>query len=119
MHDLPRHQRAARRALAPPSVPDGWIHAADLWQSAAHVEEIFQRKKRRRPFARIGGVFFAVLAVVSLVDAIRAAPLPFGASTLEGIVYRLAAASFCGALAFWLLAPRRDGRPGDADRLLR
>jgi len=124
MHDLPRRLRAGRRGLAhlPPSaspVPDGWIHAPDLWQSAAHVEEIFQRKKRRRPFARVGGVFFAILAVVSLADAIRSAPLPFGASVLEAIAYRLAATTFCAAMAFWLLLPRREGRAGDGERLLR
>ncbi|WP_373047667.1 hypothetical protein [Vulgatibacter sp.] len=86
------------------------------------MEDIFQRKKRRRPFARLGGFFFAVLAVVSLVDAVRAAPLSFGggndASTFEAVIYRLAAASFCGALALWLLRTDRAATR-DADRLLR
>lgn len=94
-----------------------WIRSGLLWQSAPPVEEIFQRKRRRPSFARIGGVFFAVLALASLIDAIRAAPLPFGASDLEAAIYRLAAALFCGLLAIWLLLPARDER--DTDRLLR
>jgi len=87
------------------------------------VDDIFQRKKRRRPFLRIGGAFFALLAIVSLVDAIRAAPLPFGgslqATTFESVVYRLAAAMLCGAFAVYLLTPPRASRRGDGDRLLR
>ncbi len=86
------------------------------------VEDIFTRKKRR-PFLRIGGVFFALLSVVSLVDAIRAAPLPLGgatqATTLESVLYRIAAAALCGTFAFWLLSPPRPGRRGESDRLLR
>ena len=92
-----------------------------VWQSAPSVEDIFQRKKRRSPLLRIGGAFFALLALISLVDAMRAAPLSFGggvvASTLEAIVYRLVAALLCGLLAVWLLLPQR-GRGSD-DRLLR
>jgi len=94
-----------------------WIRAGILWQSAPSVEEIFQRRKRRPVFARAGGAFFAVLAVASLVDAIRAAPLPFGASDLEGAAYRVAASLFCGGLAVWLLLPPREQR--ETDRLLR
>jgi len=86
------------------------------------VDDIFQRKKRRRPFLRLGGVFFALLALVSLVDAIRAAPLPFGgglqATTFESVAYRLAAAGLCGAFALWLLSPARPTRR-DGERLLR
>jgi hypothetical protein len=96
--------------------------APRLWHSAGWVDDIFQKKKRR-PFLRIGGVFFALLALVSLVDAIRAAPLPFGgtaqATTLESILYRVAAAALCGTFAVWLLAPPRPGRRGESDRLLR
>ena len=88
---------------------------------ARRVDDIFQRKKRRRPFLRLGGLFFALLAIVSVVDAIRAAPLPFGgttqATTFESVIYRLAAAMLCGAFAVYLLSPPRSRR--DGDRLLR
>lgn len=93
------------------------------WQHAPPVEEIFQRKKRRRrPFARAGGLLFAVLAIASLVEAIRAAPFEVGGgaqvSGVEAILYRVAAAFFCTGLSLWLLLGQRRRRD-EADRLLR
>lgn len=88
------------------------------------MDDIFQKKKRKRPLARVAGILFAVLAGVSLVEAIRAAPLEVGGGVelggVEAILYRLAATFFCAALAIWLLrgnAIRRQGEAGD--RLLR
>lgn len=86
------------------------------------MDDIFQRKKRRHPFIRLGGIFFALLAIASVVDAIRASPLSWGggveATGLEALLYRLAAALIAGALAIWLLLPHRD-RHERSDSLLR
>lgn len=88
------------------------------------MDEIFQKKKRKRPLARIGGMLFAVMAAVSLMEAVRAAPLPVGGGVelggVEAILYRLAATFFCGALALWLLAGKKAQRQVEkGDRLLR
>jgi hypothetical protein len=87
----------------------------------ALLDEIFQRKKRRRPLALAGGVFFIGLGLVSLIDAIRASPLEVGGGVAlygaEAAFYRIAAFLICAALGAWLIAGARP--PEENDRLLR
>jgi hypothetical protein len=75
------------------------------------------RRSRRSPLVWTGTGLFALLAVVSAVDALRgAAPSPAegAVSVQEAVVYRAGAAFLSAALAVWIFVaggPRRDDRP--------
>jgi hypothetical protein len=76
-----------------------------------------QRRNRRSPLVLVGSAVFALLAVVSAVDALRgAAPLASEGALTHGdaTTYRIVAAVICALIAVWIFVgggPRRDDRP--------
>jgi len=82
------------------------------------VADIFQRKRRQRPLHLIGGLFFALLSAVTVVDALRGEPLAY-AEGWEAAAWRLGAAAFSAAMATYLIRSFLAARRDEADRLLR
>ena len=75
------------------------------------------RRNRRPPLVIAGTLLFALLAVLSGVEALRGdPPTPAeGSLPLPQLTrYRAAAAAVCGGIAVWIFVagnPRRDDRP--------
>lgn len=75
------------------------------------MDDLFTRKKRRSPLLLAGAGLFALLALISFVEAMRDPPLIFSgfevASAAERVAYRVGAGSLSLLLAVAIF-PRVD-----------
>ncbi|AKU89635.1 hypothetical protein AKJ08_0022 [Vulgatibacter incomptus] len=76
------------------------------------MDDLFAKKKRRKPFLAFGAGLFGVLAAASIFDAVRDEPLIFAGepvgSLVERLGYRIGAALVCILLAAFLFPRSRS-----------